>query len=415
MAAAMAVAAVGGAAQAVTINLAPVANPDNAADPSTGFGAVPYDYSIGTYDVTAGQYAAFLNAVAATDTYGLYNANMAVVGSGSGGTFGCGIIQSGGSGSYSYAVAAAYQNFPVNYVSFWDAARFCNWLQNGQPTGPEGPGTTETGAYTLSGYNGADGRTITRNAGATWYLPSENEWYKAAYYNASNASYWLYPTQSNTAPINILSATGTNNANLHDAYGTGNGGYTDSVNYLTPVGAFADSPGPYGTYDMGGNVWEWNEATMGPSRALRGGGWNGISDYLASSIRATNAPTYEIDCLGFRVASVLMPGDANCDGTVDGVDLNIVLSHYGQTGQTWSEGDFDGNGTVNGADLDVVLSHFNENVGSSLADVAVPEPGSIALLLVLVGGLAIWRLSEIESFPFQRCLVAQRLGQSLAD
>ena len=105
------------------------------------------------------------------------------------------------------------------------------------------------------------------------------------------------------------------------AYGTGNGGYTDPVNYLTPVGAFADSPGPYGTYDMGGDVWEWNESPMGPSRALRGGGWNGISNYLASSIRATNAPTYEVDCLGFRVASVLLPGDANCDGTVDGADL----------------------------------------------------------------------------------------------
>ena len=304
MAAAMAVLALGSAAQAVTIGLVPVTNPGNAADPSTGFGAVPYDYSIGKYDVTAGQYTAFLNAVATTDTYGLYNSNMAAVGSGGGGTFGCGIIQSGGSGSYTYAVAAAYQNFPVNYVSFWDAARFCNWLQNGQPTGLEGPGTTETGAYTLNDYNGNDGRTITRNSGATWYLPSENEWYKAAYYNPSNASYWLYPTQSNTAPINILSSTGTNNANLHDAYGTGNGGYTDPVNYLTPVGAFADSPGPYGTYDTGGNVWEWDESSMGPSRALRGGGWNGISNYLASSIRAVDPPSYEVNCLGFRVASV---------------------------------------------------------------------------------------------------------------
>ncbi len=294
--------------------------------------AVPYDYSIGKYDVTAGQYTAFLNAVATTDTYGLYNSNMAAVGSGGGGTFGCGIIQSGGSGSYTYAVAAAYQNFPVNYVSFWDAARFCNWLQNGQPTGLEGPGTTETGAYTLNDYNGNDGRTITRNSGATWYLPSENEWYKAAYYNPSNASYWLYPTQSNTAPINILSSTGTNNANLHDAYGTGNGGYTDPVNYLTPVGAFADSPGPYGTYDTGGNVWEWDESSMGPSRALRGGGWNGISNYLASSIRAVDPPSYEVDCLGFRVASVLLPGDANDDGAVDGADLSIVLSNYNKTG-----------------------------------------------------------------------------------
>ena len=63
---------------------------------------------------------------------------------------------------------------------------------------------------------------ITRNAGATYFIPSENEWYKAAYYKGggTNAGYWTYPTQSNTAPSNVLSATGTNNANYCDT-GTG--------------------------------------------------------------------------------------------------------------------------------------------------------------------------------------------------
>ncbi len=104
-----------------------VGNAGNAAD-STGYGAVDYAYAIGKYEVTAGQYTAFLNAVAATDTYGLYNTSMWTYRR----RHGCKIQRSGSSGSYTYSVAADCANRPVNYVSFWDAARFVNWLHNGQ-------------------------------------------------------------------------------------------------------------------------------------------------------------------------------------------------------------------------------------------------------------------------------------------
>jgi hypothetical protein len=89
-------------------------------------------------------------------------------------------------------------NYPVTYVGFFSACRFANWLSNGQPTGAEGPGTTETGTYTvMDGWSG-----VRRNPGSTWALPSEDEWYKAAYYKggSTNAGFWLYPTCSDTAP-----------------------------------------------------------------------------------------------------------------------------------------------------------------------------------------------------------------------
>ncbi|HTQ39852.1 MAG TPA: SUMF1/EgtB/PvdO family nonheme iron enzyme [Pirellulales bacterium] len=150
----------------------PVGNPGNANDPDTGnvYGGVSYSYSIGTYDVTVGQHTAFLNAVAATDTYSLYNPSMASDGNVAG------IQQNGSSGNYTHSVIGS-ANHPITYVSWFDAARFANWLYNGQPTGAEGMNTTESGSYSL---NGANPINVGRNTNATWVIPTENKWYKAA-------------------------------------------------------------------------------------------------------------------------------------------------------------------------------------------------------------------------------------------
>jgi formylglycine-generating enzyme required for sulfatase activity len=231
--------------------------------------------------------------------------------------------RNGAPGSYTYSMLpdsglpgqagyANYANFPVNWVTWGDAARFCNWLQNGQPSGAEGPSTTETGAYTLSGATTAAAlMAATRNPGATYVLPTADEWYKAAYYKggSTNAGYWLYPTQSDTAPINILSATGTNNANFHDQYGTGNGGFTDPINCLTAVGDFANSPGPYGTYDMGGDVMQWTETAVGSSfRGIWGGGYGEPSvDIESSSAGSYYYPLSSSDSIGFRVEALPEP------------------------------------------------------------------------------------------------------------
>jgi sulfatase modifying factor 1 len=271
-------------------------------------GSVAYTYNIGKYEVTAGQYSHFLNAVAKTDTYGLYNANMWSSGY-------CKIKQSGSSGSYTYSVASDFANRPVNYVSFWDSCRFANWLHNGQPTGDQGAGTTERGAYTLDGYNGTDGRAIQRSAGATWAVTSEDEWYKAAYYmsGSANAGYWDYPTSTNSVPgRDLTEATNPgNNAN----YYTGSGAYPiDLGKYTTDAGKFYLSDSPYGTFDQGGNVWEWNEAIPNQDstyafRGLRGGSYsNTIEDYLHASHRNVyNDPSFEGISVGFRVAEVPDP------------------------------------------------------------------------------------------------------------
>src|SRR4029079_13482968 len=115
--------------RAVTIDLVPVGNPGNAPDTrynGISVGSVVNYYQIGKYEVTAGQYTEFLNAVAKDDPLGLYHPGMADPSTFE--VWGCNIQRSGSSGSYVYSVAPDWANRPVNYVSLWDAARFTNWL-----------------------------------------------------------------------------------------------------------------------------------------------------------------------------------------------------------------------------------------------------------------------------------------------
>lgn len=182
----------------------------NNSNDSTGYGGVSYEYLIGQYAVTNCDYAAFLNAVATTDSYVLYNTNMANARGG--------ISRSGSSGSYSYSVKTNYGNKPVIFVSWFDAARYCNWLHNNKPSGSQNNSTTEDGAYTIP-----DGRTsgnaVAKNAGAKYWIPTDNEWYKAAYYKGggTNAGYWTYSTQSDTAPT-CVSATASGDGPVTSNY-----------------------------------------------------------------------------------------------------------------------------------------------------------------------------------------------------
>ena len=251
-------------AQAVTIETEPVGNLGNAADTryaTPGYGTVNYAYNIGKYEVTAGQYAEFLNAVAATDTYGLYNTNMDASAA-----IGCQITQNGSSGSYTYdfsgrpsgTTAADWENRPVNFVSWGDAARFANWLHNGQPTGVQNLTTTEDGAYYLNGATSdAALMAVSREADWKWSIPTEDEWYKAAYHENDGVSgnYFDFPTSGDTVPSNDLTTPDDgNNANFYTLFDSG---YTIGFPYyITEVGEFENSESPYNTFDQGGNLME---------------------------------------------------------------------------------------------------------------------------------------------------------------
>ena len=304
-------------AHAVTIDMVTVGNPGNANDPTTGYGAVNYEYRIGKYEVTIQQYADFLNAVAATDTYSLYNPNM------SAGLYVAGISQSGSSGSYTYSVigpsgsnppgANSPGNRPIAFVDWWDAARFTNWMSNGQPTGVQGPTTTENGAYDLLNWSSGTApawNAANPNTGSVplYRIPTENEWYKAAYYKGggTNAGYWQYATQvTGTAPGNTI-GSGANQANCDTGvYSvTQSSSFSESQNYLTNVGAFTGSPSAYGTFDQSGNVSEWNDLTgsAGSQRGFRGGGWDDLRHDVGRASRSESpmsVPYY----IGFRLAS----------------------------------------------------------------------------------------------------------------
>jgi len=296
----------------VTFDWATVGNPGNAEDPLNsgsipGIGSVADLYRIAKHEVTNDQYAEFLNAVAATDTNGLYNASM-------GSDVRGGITQSGSSGSFTYSVKANMGNKPVNYVSFFDAMRFVNWLHNGQPTGAQDASTTEDGVYAIG-----NGSSETRAANAQFFIPTQNEWYKAAYHQPSaqggdSDDYWLYPTASNSIPtIATANATGdisnpgANVANY--AAGADWNGQNGNVTTVGSAGSLSDSF--YGTSDQGGNVTEWNETLFSSSfRVFQGASWIDSENALRSSSQSGSVvPMVEVNSVGFRVASPVSQGD----------------------------------------------------------------------------------------------------------
>jgi len=282
-----------------------------ASDRTTGYGAVRYKYQIGKFDVTNVQYAAFLNAVATkSDPHVLYDPCLDTsqcYGIGSG------IRRTGSEGNYAYTVEPGRTHRPVNYVNMFDAMRFANWMNNGQ-----GNADTETGAYTLRGGTPVptNAFAIHRNAGAKVFLPSENEWYKAAYYDPKKKGYYDYPAGTDKPMKCALPGRTPNTANCESVTGTANpanpglpnGGWI--YNYVTDVGAYTNSVSPFGAYDMGGDVYQWTDE---------------ITYTLTDQYALGMGITPLLDALGAVVGSPYTTGIGPC-GILRGVD-------FGDSGQ----------------------------------------------------------------------------------
>lgn len=328
---------------------------NNIAD-TTSFGAVNYKYKIGKYEVTNDEYVEFLNSIAKNDIYNTYDSSMTSNTRG-------GIIRNGTPGDYSYVVKTDMGNKPVVYVSWFSCARYCNWLTNGKSVGSQNKYTTEDGIYSLNGANTTEiilksnTQSFKINAKTkdnSYYIPTEDEWYKAAYYdptlNDNIGGYWSYATQSNTVPTPITAnSTGDGSAGSSGNFANFNrdADWNNENGVVTSVGTNG-GPSYYGTYDQSGNAYEWNDSVIdtidpssgfstGPgSRGIRGGYWLNllnIDEYrLSTTGRNSNAPALSNSGVSFRVASKNNP---------------LSLSNFVPIGDSNNNNDITGYGRVN--------------------------------------------------------------------
>ncbi len=265
-----------------------IGNPNNAAD-TTGApnraGAVDRTYDIGKFEVSR----AMVDA---------YNRNPGVVAI----TL-TNMSSFGGNGA----------NRPATGISWNEAARFVNWLNTS--TGgvvaynyADGNIATNLTPWTVSDNLDYDASNPYRSKRAKYFLPSYNEWYKAAYYSPSG-TYYDYATGSDSVPTPVAGGTGTGvNGNNEAVYAQISAqGPADVTN--------AGGLSPYGVMGLNGNVREWEESSSNvssgnynisgsSSRGIRGGVWNFNSASLSSSTRNSLNPSVESGNVGFRVASL---------------------------------------------------------------------------------------------------------------
>ncbi len=282
----------------INIETVVIENSGNSADVRSGMGGVSHRYAIGKYEVTVKQYAEFLNSIATTNTdswiVNLWNPEM------QSNPNIAGIARTGnGTAANPYIYTTIGDDTrPIACVSWFDAARFCNWMHNGGNINS----STETGAYNL---NGATTSVVAKNSNAKWYIPTENEWYKSAF-NKREGGYWRFASQRDTTPGAVNYRYSGGNTVFYAA--TGSSAWAP-VSYIMPVGTFG-SQSSWGTLDQSGNLNEWVDTPNGP--AIRGGSWfdhdeKRLSIYGSISEQGYNENIYT----GFRVAKSSAPEPAN--------------------------------------------------------------------------------------------------------
>lgn len=195
-------------------------------------------------------------------------------------------------------------NVPTNRVSWYEAAQFVNYLNTSTGNQPayKFTGTQGTGDYTLGTWSAGEadnGTNLYRHKDAMYYMPTEDEWVKAGYWNGTSLQ--TYATKPNDTLHQGDGASGTGWNYYDDGWATDPYGPWD-------VGSGSEELN--GTFDMMGNLYEWMESSYysddygtGSLRGLRGGSWGYAGPYLASHDRTKSTPHNEYEVLGFRVAS----------------------------------------------------------------------------------------------------------------
>ena len=183
---------------------------------------------------------------------------------------------------------------PVNFVSFYDALRFANWLNNGQ-----GNGDTETGAYTLLGGTATPSNaTVTRNAGATIFFRARTSGSRRRITTRS-AELFRLPGWFEHADF-CAAATATPNRANCNARGD-----------LTTVGSYSGSASPTAPSTKAETSAEWNETlehyVRARLRGIRGGGC-GDHPERARCVASEVPPARKSSAsVGFRLALIPEP------------------------------------------------------------------------------------------------------------
>ena len=262
---------------AFSIDFVTIENPGNAAD-STGYGSVSYTYRIAKYEVNRGS----IDKANMSDALGITMSDMASVGGNTG-------------------------NKPASGINWFEAARFVNHLNTI---------TGGTAAYKFDlngnfqtwspGDVGYSANNQYRNNLAKYFLPTVNEWYKAAF-GSSNGDWYNYTTGSDLVPMPVSDGANPNTA----VYG----GQTGPAQIDNAGGLNS-----WGTMAQGGNIREWTESNNanahGDFRWLYGGSWDSdASSYLQKEGgRFMSDPLGDFYNLGFRVAMIPEPSSLSLLG-----------------------------------------------------------------------------------------------------
>lgn len=272
-------------------------------DMALGRGRVNYEYNIGKFEVTTAQWSAFFNAAfdrAPADRLPWLSPP---------GHWGAVPAAATVAGGQRWSVPAGKEMRPVGNISWRMAAMYCNWLHNDKGTDRS---AFLNGAYDVSQFSGTDFFTdqLTHNTGARYWIPTWDEWIKAAHYDPNKTGpgqggYWLYSTRSDQAPIG--GPPGVGQANY---------GWRDGTNsqWTTLLGAYPQTQSPWGLLDASGGTAEWTEGTLvgfqnSHFRVYEGSYWGSppgaaVNDSIYAATTAAY-PGLDFLDLGFRIASAV--------------------------------------------------------------------------------------------------------------